>query len=308
MGKKWLIALHGPTASGKTSLAIRLATHFNTHIISADSRQFFSELSIGVARPSDEELARATHHFIGFISIADNYSAGAFERDSMELLEDLFTRHDFVIVAGGSGLYLKALLYGFDNLPADPEVRSHLIQLHSEHGIEALQRELESSDPNYYKQVDTQNAHRLIRALEVCRITGQPYSMYTKGETKARSFEAIQVGLNSPREWLCARINQRVLNMMNEGLEDEVRSVLHHKDKNAFNTVGYKEWLDYFDGRISREKVQELIQQHTRQFAKRQLTWYKKQPDITWFDAQQEDQLLEEVLFHIQEKVNGSAQ
>jgi len=305
MGKKWLIALHGPTASGKTSFAIQLATHFQTEIISCDSRQFFQELSIGVARPSEVELAQVKHHFIGFICVTENYSAGMFERDALNLLDDLFTRQDVVVVAGGSGLYLKALLYGFDNLPSDKTVRADLIRINSEQGIEALQRELEAVDPAYSLQVDKHNAHRLIRALEVCRITGKPYSTQIKGEDAIRSFETIQIGLNAPRDWLYSRINQRVVKMVEGGLEEEVRALLPHKDLNALNTVGYKEWQDYFSGSISKEQVIELIQQHTRQFAKRQMTWYKKQSEITWFDAQNEQHLRDELLDHIEHKING---
>ncbi len=301
MGTKKLIVVLGPTAVGKTALAVQLAQHFRTEIISADSRQFFQELKVGVARPSDEELRAAPHHFVGFLPITSHYTAGAFERDALQLLTQLFEKHDHVICAGGSGLYIKALLEGLDDLPSDENIKARLKEELNNEGIASLQKKLEQLDPEYYAQVDKENPHRLIRALEICEITGEKFSVLRKGRSNERNFQTIKIGLTSDRQWLYNRINQRVELMMNDGLLDEVKSVFAHRHLNSLNTVGYKELFDHLEERTSLEEAVKLIQQHTRNFAKRQLTWWKREEDIRWVNADGGDVLREvmKILEHI---------
>jgi tRNA dimethylallyltransferase len=288
LGTKKLIVVLGPTAVGKTALAVQLAQHFHTEIISADSRQFFSELKIGVARPSDEELSSVPHHFVGFLPITSHYTAGAFERDALQLLDQLFEKHDHVICAGGSGLYIKALLEGLDDLPSDESIKARLKEELNNEGIASLQKKLEQLDPEYYAQVDKENSHRLIRAIEVCGITGEKFSALRIGKTSERNFQTIKIGLTADRQWLYNRINQRVELMMKDGLLDEVKSVFEHRHLNALNTVGYKELFDYLEEKSSLEEAVKLIQQHTRNFAKRQLTWWNREEDIRWVKAENE--------------------
>lgn len=288
---KKLVVVLGPTAVGKTAVAIELATHFRTEIISADSRQFFHELNIGVARPTEAELAMAKHHFIDFISIHETFSAGAFERAAISKLNELFHQHDTVICCGGSMLYIDALVHGLDELPSDPDVRSDLKNLLKEKGIEALNSELQLRDPDYFNEVDRSNPHRLIRALEVCRITSGRYSALRKSAAVKRDFEVIKVGLTGEREWLYDRINRRVDVMMQSGLYEEVKSLLPSQELNALNTVGYKELFDHLNGKTSLPEAIDLIKQHTRNFAKRQLTWWKKDETIRWFSPSDENAL-----------------
>jgi tRNA dimethylallyltransferase len=282
---KQLIVVLGPTAVGKTAYAIKLAQEFQTEIISADSRQFYAELNIGVARPSLEELQAVPHHFIGFLPISEYYSAGAFERDALTKLNELFEHHDKVICCGGSMMYVDALLYGLDELPSDPAVRMQLNDRLEKEGLEVLAKELIRLDPEYYNEVDHKNSRRVIRALEVCMITSEKFSTLRKATRNERTFEIRKVGLNGPREWLYDRINRRVDGMMQNGLEEEVLNVLPYRHLNALNTVGYKEWFEYFDGKVSKEFVIEKIKQHSRNFAKRQLTWWKRDEEIEWIDA-----------------------
>lgn len=293
---KKLIVILGPTAIGKTAFSIEVARHFQTEILSCDSRQFFKEMNIGVARPDALELAAAKHHFIAHISITDDYSAGRFEEEGLALLSTLFQSHDYVVVTGGSGLYLDALLKGFDDLPADQDVRQKLIALHIEQGLEPLLRELEQRDPDYYNQVDRDNPHRVIRALEVCRVAGMTYSSLRKGAEKSRAFEVIKIGLTSEREWLYERINHRVDQMIAHGLVDEVKSLIHQRHLNALNTVGYKEIFEALDGQVSLEHAIEKIKQHTRNYAKRQLTWWRRDEEIKWIRVDQSTNPLSEAL------------
>jgi tRNA dimethylallyltransferase len=280
---KKLVVVLGPTAVGKTAFAIELAKAFNTEIISSDSRQFFHELNIGVARPSVAELAAVKHHFIDFISIQESFSAGAYERAALAKLEELFIQNDVVVCCGGSMLYIDALVDGLDELPSDTAVRNDLKVILKEKGIESLQEELKLRDPVYFNQVDTNNPHRLIRALEVCRITSGHYSSLRKSSSIERNFDIVKIGLTVERDWLYIRINQRVEHMMQCGLLDEVKMLIPFQDLNALNTVGYKELFDYFEGKHSLDKSVDLIKQHTRNFAKRQLTWWKRDQDIQWF-------------------------
>ena len=282
---KELIVVLGPTAIGKTAYAIALAKSLGTEIISADSRQIFKELNIGVARPSEEELHSVVHHFIASASIHEEYSAGRFEREALERLTELFERYDKVVCCGGSMLYIDALVGGMDDLPGDKSVREQWTMRLNTHGLEALQQELQRVDPDYYTQVDLSNPHRIIRALEVCEVAGMPYSKLRTAKNKKRSFNVQKIGLDMPREALYKRIDARVIAMMEKGLEQEVQQLIEHRQLQALNTVGYKELFDYFDGRCSMDEAVSKIQQHTRNFAKRQLTWWKRQSDIEWISA-----------------------
>jgi len=282
---KTLIVVAGPTASGKTALAIELAKKFKTEIISADSRQFYREMAIGTAKPAPNELTQAKHHFIDSLSITDSFSVGDFEVEGLALLDDIFKTHDTVIMVGGSGLFIKAICEGFDDLPvASPEVRDRLNQEFQETGITGLQEKLKAADPVYYNQVDLNNPQRLIRALEVFESTGAPFSSYRKGTTAQRPFRSVKIGIDLPREVLYQRINQRVDDMVAHGLVEEVRSLLPYRHLNALNTVGYSELFDYFDGKTDLETAISLIKQNTRHFAKRQMTWFRKDQDIRWID------------------------
>jgi len=283
---KTLIVIAGPTAVGKTAVAIKLAQQLNTEIISADSRQFYREMSIGTAKPDTEELLLAKHHFIDSHSIQENFTVGDFEKQALQLLDDLFKTHDKVIMVGGSGLFIQAVTQGFDDLPTgDPPTRERLNREFAEKGIEYLQDKLKTADPDYYHQVDLNNPQRLIRALEVFEATGKPFSSYRKAAVNQRPFEINKIALNLPRERLYDRINQRVDLMVKHGLIEEAHSLLPYRHQNALNTVGYSELFDYFDGKTDLDTAISLIKQNTRRFAKRQLTWFRKDKDIKWMMA-----------------------
>ncbi len=283
-----MVCIVGPTAVGKTNVAITLAQQFSTEIVSADSRQFFKEMSIGTAKPSPAELAAAPHHFINSHSITEAFSVGDFEKSGLHLLEDLFKKHSIVFLAGGSGLYVQAISQGFDNLPkAPPELRAQLNEQLAKEGIEVLQKHLEALDPTYYAEVDIYNTQRIIRALEVCISTGQPFSTFRKHATNERPFELLTIGLNTERSQLYDRINKRVDVMMEQGLLAEVEILLPYRELNALQTVGYQELFDYLEGKKSLEKAVEEIKQHTRNFAKRQLTWFRKNTETHWFEPLQ---------------------
>jgi tRNA dimethylallyltransferase len=297
---KYLIIVTGPTAVGKTSMAVELAKHFNTEVISADSRQFFRELSIGTAKPSEEERSGITHHFIDSHSIKEDYNVGKFENEAITLIEKLFSTKDVLIVAGGSGLYIDAICKGFDNLPeADPEIREKLKSILHKKGIAGLQELLKELDPDHYKTADLNNPQRLSRALEVCLSTRRPYSSMRKGKAKDRNFSTIKIGLNTSRDKLYERINERVDSMMENGLLEEVKSVKQYRAHNALQTVGYKELFEYLDGDISLERAIELIKQHTRNFAKRQLTWFNRDEEIEWFEPSDK----KSIIAHINQKM-----
>jgi tRNA dimethylallyltransferase len=283
---KTLIVIAGPTASGKTAVGIELARHFNTVIVSADSRQFYKEMSIGTAKPSVDELAAAKHYFIDSLSITEIYTVGDYEKDALLLIDQLFKIHDVVILVGGSGLFIKAVCEGFDTFPeVKPGVRRNLIEEFENKGMNYLQEKLRSADPIYYAEVDLNNSQRVIRALEVFESSGKPYSSFRKSGAAERPFRIIKIGLSLQRDVLYDRINRRVDKMIKQGLVDEARSLLPHKHLNALNTVGYTELFDYFDGKIDLETAIALIKQNTRRFAKRQMTWFNKDKEITWVPA-----------------------
>ena len=283
-----MVCIVGPTAIGKTDVAISLAQQFTTEIVSADSRQFFKEMTIGTAKPLPEELAAVPHHFINSDSITEPFSVGDFEKAGLLLLEKLFKKHAIVFLVGGSGLYVQAITQGFDNLPkAPPEIRAELNKQLTEEGIERLQKRLEALDPTYYAEVDICNPQRLIRALEVCISTGQPFSSYRSHAANERLFEVLTIGLNTERSQLYTQINKRVDNMMELGLLAEVETLLPYRDLNALQTVGYQELFNFFGGIKSLDKAVEEIKQNTRHFAKRQLTWFRKNTETHWFEPQQ---------------------
>jgi len=285
MSKKYLLVVVGPTAIGKTALGIALASHFNTEIISADSRQFYKEMNIGTAVPSEEELKAAKHHFIQHIPATCDYTVGNFKRDALQKLKDLFRKNNVVVMVGGSGLYVDAVVYGLDEFPeVDPGIRESLSERLKNSGLEDLQEELKRRDPEYYSAVDLQNPHRLIRALEICIGTGKPYSSFRKDKVSKRAFEPILIGLTAPREIVYDRINQRVEQMVKGGLVKEARQLQSLKHLNALNTVGYKELFRFFEGERSLETAVDEIKKNTRRFAKRQFTWFRKNEKIQWFD------------------------
>lgn len=289
---KHLIVIGGPTAAGKTALAIRLAKEFKTEILSADSRQFFREMTIGTAKPTREELAEAKHHFIDSLSVEEDYDTGKFEHDALQLSGKLFQKHDILIMVGGSGLYLNAFVHGIDRLPAqDPEVRNSLRRLLEEKGIAALQNELIQKDPETSAVIDLQNPHRLIRALEVCRITGMKYSQLRTGKPAEREFVPVLIALAPERTALYKRIDERVDQMIRLGLIDEVRSLYPFRQKNALKTVGYRELFDYLDNKTSLEEAIRLIKQHSRNYAKRQMTWFRNQSEYTLFNPDDTDSI-----------------
>ncbi|WP_374950594.1 tRNA (adenosine(37)-N6)-dimethylallyltransferase MiaA [Mucilaginibacter sp.] len=285
-----LIVLAGPTASGKTAAAIQLANHFNTVVVSADSRQFYREMSIGTAKPSLAEQAAAPHYFIDSHSITEPFSVGGFEKQCLQLLADLFKAHNVVVLAGGSGLFIKAITDGFDDLPAaDMATRDKLNDELAQNGINVLQERLRSADPTYYNEVDLNNPQRIIRALEVYETTGKPFSSYRLATANSRPFNIIRLGLDMDRATLYNRINRRVDLMVEEGLIAEVKTLLPYRHLNALNTVGYSEVFDYFDGKTDLPTAIAAIKQNTRRFAKRQLTWFRKDKEMIWLDAADDD-------------------
>jgi len=281
-----LIVIAGPTASGKTAAAIEVARHFDTVVVSADSRQFYREMSIGTAKPNAEELAAVKHYFIDTLSIEDNYTSGKYEKEALDLLDELFKTHNVVVLAGGSGLFIKAVCEGFDEFPdIDPQVRQRLNQELETHGLPYLQEKLKAADPYYYTQADINNPQRVARALEVFEGTGKPFSSFRKSTVNQRPFRILKFGLDLPREVLYNRINTRVDIMVKDGLIEEVKSLLPHRHLNALNTVGYTELFDYLDGKTDLPTAIGLIKQNTRRFAKRQVTWFGRDKEIVWVAA-----------------------
>lgn len=281
---KYLVVIGGPTASGKTDVAIRLAKYYQTEIVSADSRQFYREMKIGTAKPTEEELAGAPHHFINNLSIRYEYSVGDYEKDAMEKLIELFKEKDIVIMVGGSGLFIKAVCEGLDNFPEiSDKIKEDLEEDYKRFGIGFLQNELRELDPDYYDEVDLHNPRRLLRALSVCRASGQPYSSFKTAEKAERPFEPIYVMLKWDREELYERINERVDKMMEMGLLEEAKSLHEYKEKNALQTVGYQELFEHFEGNATLEEAIEMIKQNTRRYAKRQTTWFKRNTQYSRF-------------------------
>lgn len=304
MNSKILIAVVGPTAIGKTSLGILLAKHFETEILSADSRQFFKEMEIGTAVPSRQELRQVPHHFIQHKSIFDPYSVGDFVNDAQHLLDGLFQRKDVILMVGGSGLYVDAVIKGLDEFPdVDPTLRKTLNSKLKEEGLQGLQKELQERDPAYYSVVDLENPHRLIRALEVSITANRPYSSFLNQKKSKRPFNHFYVGIEAPRATLYERINTRVDLMMNAGLLEEAKRLHVHKNLNALKTVGYKELFEYLDGVCSLEEAVSEIKKNTRRFAKRQLTWLRKNKSILWVGHDEEP---EEILKKVLEQIKTS--
>lgn len=287
-----VIVIVGPTGIGKTAAAIRVAQALQTEIISSDSRQFFREMSIGTAKPTPQEQGAVRHHFIDFLSIHDDYSAGQFEREVLDFLNEWFKSHSTIVMAGGSGLYLNAVVKGFDELPADPDIRAALNKELELSGLDALKQRLAELDPVHFQAMDSNNPQRVIRALEVCLVAGTPYSELRKNATAKRNFRTLWIGLNAPREIVYERINQRVLQMVEAGLIEEARSLYPYHSLNALNTVGYKELFAHFDGTLEEAEAIAEIQKNTRNFAKRQMTWFKRIDEIHWFDYREIDRLV----------------
>ena len=297
---KLLIAIVGPTAIGKTALSIKLAKHFNAEIFSADSRQFFKEMKIGTAVPEEDELNAAKHHFIQHISIEETYNVGLFEKECIQALDAYFVQKDVAILVGGSGLYVDAIINGLDKFPdVDPQIRENLIEDLETKGIEILQKELLEKDSEHYNSIDLSNKQRLIRALEICRSTGKPYSSFLAKNRTKRVFKTLKIGLNAEREVIYNRINQRVDLMIENGLIEEAKALIPLKDLNALNTVGYKELFNYFDNQYDLNTAIEEIKKNTRRFAKRQLTWYRRDDSVIWFDYLTP---IEEIIKTIKEK------
>ncbi|ATA90868.1 tRNA (adenosine(37)-N6)-dimethylallyltransferase MiaA [Capnocytophaga canimorsus] len=300
--EKKLISIVGPTAIGKTRMAIALANYFQTEIISCDSRQFFKEMNIGTAVPSEEELQAAQHHFIQHKSIFEPYSVGDFEREVIALLSKLFKKYDVVVMVGGSGLYADAVTNGLDDFPEVPsEVREMVKQNYANQGIEYLQNTLKERDPIQFLKMDTQNPQRMIRAIEICLSSGQPYSSFLKKNETIRNFDTITIGLTADREVVYHRINQRVEQMLELGLLCEVQRLLPYKNLNALQTVGYKELFGFFEGKFSLDFAIAEMKKNTRRFAKRQYTWFQKNDKIHWIDYQSS---AEEVVAIMENKLN----
>lgn len=301
MNDKYLIVIAGPTASGKTATAITIAKALRTVIISADSRQFYREIPIGTAAPTREELSEVEHYMIHNLSIEDRYDVADYEKDVLLLLKKLFLNHDAVVMTGGSGLFIDAVCNGLDSIPdISEETRNRVNDLYEKGGVVALQNELQHLDPEYYEIVDKHNPRRLQRAIEVCYQTGLPYSSFRKNNTKERDFKIIKLALIWERNELITRINKRVENMISDGLVEEARSVYHKRNLNSLNTVGYKEMFQYFDGDISLNEAIELIKISTRQYAKRQMTWLRKNNDYRWFSIDEIPKMIE----YIQSVIN----
>ncbi|MFC5271601.1 tRNA (adenosine(37)-N6)-dimethylallyltransferase MiaA [Adhaeribacter terreus] len=291
---KFLIVIAGPTAVGKTDLSIKLAQHFNTEILSADSRQFFREMNIGTAKPTPEEQQNIRHHFIDSHSITEEYNAGQFEADALKILDEIFQEKDVAIMVGGSGLYVRALCEGMDDMPdVAPEIREELnLKLETE-GLETVGKMLEKLDPEYFALVDQANPQRVIRALEVCLASGKPYSYFRSQQKKQRPFQIIKIGLTRNREELYKRIDLRMDQMLAQGLLDEAKSLEKYKSHNALQTVGYTEIFDFLEGKYDWHEAVRLLKRNSRRYAKRQLTWFRKDPEFTWFEASQEKEILE---------------
>lgn len=291
---KTLIVLLGPTGVGKTDISITIANHFNTVITSSDSRQVYRELSIGTAVPEKEQLEAVKHYFIHTHSIHDYFSSWEFETQTLELLAQLFQNKDQVLMVGGSMMYIDAVCNGIDDIPTiDPELRKEVFERYEKEGIESIRMQLKQLDPIFYNQVDLKNAKRVIHAVEVCLMAGKPYSELRTNSRKERDFRIIKIGLNRDREELYDRINRRVDQMIEQGLVEEAKAVFEYRHYNSLNTVGYKELFDYFDGKTSLEEAIELIKRNSRRYAKRQLSWFRRDDAIQWFHPEQEREIID---------------
>ncbi len=291
--QKTLVVVTGPTGIGKTKTGIEIARHFKTEIISADSRQIFKELHIGTAVPSNTELERVPHHFIQTHSITENYNASRFETDALILIEKLFLKYDIVLMVGGSMLYIDAVCKGIDIMPdVNPKIRAELKNRYQKEGLESLRLQLKKLDPDYYQQVDLKNPARIIHALEICIMTGKPFSSFRSNLQKTRPFNIIKIGLDCDRAELHEKINRRVDKMIEAELEAEAKNMYALKHLNSLNTVGYREFFDYFDGLFPREKAIELIKRNTRRYARKQLTWFRNDPEMNWFKPEETAQII----------------
>lgn len=291
--KKTLVILLGPTGVGKTELCLSLAEELNTEIVSCDSRQFFRELKIGTAAPTEAQMQRVKHHLVGNLSIFDYYSCGRFEIDALKKLDELFLSKDVVLMTGGSMLYIDAICKGIDDIPnVDQELRDNLHERYANEGIDNILSELKLLDPEYYDLVDKKNHKRIIHALEICLTSGKTFSSFRKETAKARPFDIIKIGLNLPREELYDRINKRVDIMFEEGLLEEAKKFYPHRNLNSLNTVGYKELFEYFDGNWELGFAKNMIKQNSRRYAKKQLTWFNRDKDINWFRPDQQKEIL----------------
>ena len=293
MRDKTLIVITGPTAVGKTAISLDIAKHFGIPVINADSRQIYRELKIGTARPTEAEMREVKHYFVGTLGIADYYSASLYEQQVLALLDNLFQTHDYALLSGGSMMYIDAVCDGIDDIPTvDDKTRETMKRRLKEEGLEALCEELKRLDPDYYEEVDRQNPRRVVHALEICTMTGNTYTSYRKRERRERPFRIIKIGLTLPREELYDRINARVDRMMADGLLDEAKEMYPQKELNALNTVGYKELFDYLDGRWPLEEAVERIKGNTRRYARKQLTWYKKDDRFRWFHPHDKENII----------------
>ena len=297
MADKKLIVITGPTAVGKTELCMEIARRFDIPIINADSRQLFRELRIGTASPTPEQQARVRHYFVGTLSIGDYYSASMYEEDVMALLPQLFQTSDYALLSGGSMMYIDAVCNGIDDIPTvDDETRALMKRRLAEEGLETLVEELRRLDPEHYEVVDRQNPRRVVHALEICHITGRTYTSFRKAQKKERPFRIIKIGLNRDREELYRRINARVDRMMENGLVDEAKAMLPYRNENALNTVGYKEIFNYFDGVWSLDEAVERMKGNTRRYARKQLTWFKRDEQVRWFHPDEQEQIMDFIL------------
>ncbi|WP_131751456.1 tRNA (adenosine(37)-N6)-dimethylallyltransferase MiaA [Prevotella heparinolytica] len=289
-----LIVLIGPTGVGKTELSLRLAEQFDTCIVSADSRQLYADLKIGTAAPTTEQLQRVEHHFVGMLKLTDYYSAAQYEAETLNLLETLFTKHDIVVLTGGSMMYVDAICKGIDDIPTvDAETRRLMLHRYETEGLERLCAELKLLDPEYYKIVDLKNPKRVVHALEICYMTGKPYTSFRTQQIKKRPFRIIKIGLTRNREELYDRINRRVDQMITDGLVEEARQVYPYRALNALNTVGYKEIFKYIDGEWTLPFAVEKIKQNSRIYSRKQMTWFKRDEEIRWFHPDQETEIFE---------------
>lgn len=292
--RNFLIVLLGPTGVGKTDVSLDIAQYYKSDIISADSRQFYREMKIGTAVPAESQLNAVPHHFIRFLSVKEYYSSSLFEKDVLKLLPELFLKNNVQLMSGGSCMYIDAVCDGIDDIPdVDPSVREKYMRLYAEEGTEGLRVALKLLDPEHYARVDLKNHKRIIRALEICETSGRPYSSFLKKQKRERDFTIIKIGLERTRDDLYGRINRRVDSMVEEGLEDEARKLYELRALNALNSVGYKEFFDMISGKTAKDKAVELIRRNTRRYAKRQITWWKKDKEIKWFDPEKTDVIWE---------------
>lgn len=296
-----LIVVLGPTGIGKSDISIQLANYFSTDIISADSRQFFRELSIGTAVPAEEDLKSVIHHFIHSRSIHDYYNVSEYETEAIDLINQLFKSKNPLILTGGSMLYIDTICKGIDDIPTvTPEIRQEVVNWYAENGLEALQQRLLNLDPEYHSIADLNNPKRLLHAVEICQLTGKTFTSFRKNTVRERPFLIVKIGINQNREILYQRINERVERMMDAGLLDEARGVYPHKDLNSLNTVGYKELFAFFDGNCTLDEAVDLIKRNSRKYARKQLTWFRRDNEITWFEPEQ----IQEIIAFTEQKLN----